>query len=85
MKILLTSKLNYLPALSGASKSDRSLVEGLARRGHRCRAVVPAHSPAGNVSARTAGERQFLAELAQRAIDVRETEPGLHSFRHNGV
>lgn len=85
MKILLTSKLNYLPALNGASKSDRSLVEGLARRGHHCRAVVPAHSPASNVSARTGGERRFLAELAQRAIDVRESEPGLHSFKHNGV
>jgi glycosyltransferase involved in cell wall biosynthesis len=85
VKILLASKLNYLPALSGASKSDRSLVEGLARRGHRCRAVVPAQSPASNISARTGGERQFLAELAQRAIDVRETEPGLHSFKHNGV
>lgn len=85
MKILLTSKLPYLPALSGASKSDRRLVESLARRGHRCRAVIPAYSPTSKVSTLAGGDRQFLAELAHRAIDVRSDVLGLHCFKYNGV
>jgi glycosyltransferase involved in cell wall biosynthesis len=85
VRILLTSRLTYLPALSGASKADRRLVEGLARRGHHCRVVIPAHSPASKTSALAGGDRQFLAELAHRAIDVREGGPGRHRFNYNGV
>jgi glycosyltransferase involved in cell wall biosynthesis len=36
MKILLAQKLPYLPALSGASKANKMLLEALARRGHTC-------------------------------------------------
>jgi hypothetical protein len=85
VRILLTSKLPYVPALSGASKADRSLVEGLTRCGHRCRVVIPAHSPASKVLALAGGDRPLLGELARRAIDVREDRAGLHRFEYNGV
>jgi hypothetical protein len=34
MRILLLQKLPFFPALAGADKSDRLLIEALARRGH---------------------------------------------------
>ena len=60
-------------------------MEGLARRGHRCRAVIAAHSPAGKVATLAAGDPPLLAELARRGIDVREADPGHQCFTHNGV
>jgi glycosyltransferase involved in cell wall biosynthesis len=85
VRILLTSKLPYLPALSGASKADRRLMEALAQCGHCCRAVIAGHSPLSKVSATAGGDPPLLAELARRGIDVCEATPGLHCFTHNGV
>ena len=44
MRILLAQKLPYVPALSGASKFTRALLEGLAQRNHSCR-VLAASKP----------------------------------------
>jgi amino acid adenylation domain-containing protein len=42
MKILLTMNLPYTRAHGGTNRSNRSLAEGLAERGHTVRVVVPA-------------------------------------------
>lgn len=79
MKILLTSKLPYIPALSGASKADRRLLESLADRGHSCRAIILANA---------------LALSEERAKSVVEPHQGIvtsavaedtDEFQHNGV
>jgi UDP:flavonoid glycosyltransferase YjiC (YdhE family)/glycosyltransferase involved in cell wall biosynthesis len=79
-KILLTSKLPYIPALSGASKADRQLLEGLAGRGHSCRAIV-LKSAASNPE----GDARFLAELSLREISLSSSSLGIDIFHHNGV
>lgn len=40
MRILFAQKLPYLPALNGASRIGRSLLEALAERNHQCRVVA---------------------------------------------
>src|SRR5262245_18009528 len=42
MKLLLAMNLPYVPALGGANKSNRLLLEALAAKGHATLAVVPA-------------------------------------------
>ena len=42
MKILLAQTINYYPGLGGANKSNRMLLEALARKGHTCRLLAPA-------------------------------------------
>src|SRR3712207_7252653 len=42
LKILLVQNMIYVPTYGGASKANRLLLEGLAAKGHSCRAIVPA-------------------------------------------
>lgn len=42
MRILLVQTINYYPGLGGANKSNRMLLEALARKGHTCRLLAPA-------------------------------------------
>jgi len=42
MRILLSQRTNYLPARGGANRTNKLLVEELARRGHDCLVVAPA-------------------------------------------
>ena len=80
LKILLTSKLTYVPTLSGANKADRRLLEGLAERGHFCRAIVLKHAAANPQS-----RAQFLAELSLQKIGLSASYPGIDAFHHKGV
>jgi len=41
VKILLIQTLSYLFASGGAHKANRSLIEGLAERGHECCVISP--------------------------------------------
>jgi amino acid adenylation domain-containing protein len=47
MRVLLLQSSPYLPSLGGANKANRLLLEGLAARGHACRAVGPAGEGSG--------------------------------------
>ncbi|WP_338555612.1 glycosyltransferase family 4 protein [Paenibacillus sp. KS-LC4] len=42
MKLLLAQNASYYPALGGANKSNRTLMEALSRLGHECRVVSTA-------------------------------------------
>lgn len=42
MKLLLAQNASYYPALGGANKSNRTLLEALSRLGHECRVVSTA-------------------------------------------
>jgi glycosyltransferase involved in cell wall biosynthesis/NRPS condensation-like uncharacterized protein/alpha-ketoglutarate-dependent taurine dioxygenase len=79
MKILLTMNLPYTRVHGGANKSNRSLVEELARRGHRVRVVVPALATPSRVTA-----EQVRAELIADGIEVRSID-GADLFKIDGV
>lgn len=70
----------YVPALGGANKGNRELLEALAATNHHCLAVVPAISPHGP---RTRGE--FLKDLTCRGIKVIASSTEVDVFRLNGV
>lgn len=80
MKILLAQKLTYIPALSGASKSDRFLFEGLAERGYHCRVVALASAARDR-----RGNKQFLTELAVRGIRLTSVSSAVNIFHYKGV
>jgi thioesterase domain-containing protein/glycosyltransferase involved in cell wall biosynthesis len=80
MRILLIQNLVYVPSHGGANKANRLMLEGLAGRGHDCRAVALATAAQG------AGTRDgFLAELTDRGIEVTASAPGVDVFRADGV
>ena len=75
MKILLAQNMLYVPALGGANKANRCLLEGLAERKHSCRALVPSTGSHGP------GTRsQFLHELVTRGIGVSFSATGVDVF-----
>lgn len=63
MRVLFSQDLIYFPTFVGASKSNRILLEALARQGHECEAVV--------IGCR-GNERQaaFYEEMKQRGIEI---------------
>ena len=79
MKILLTMNLPYTRVHGGANRSNRSLIEGLAARGHVIRAVVPALATPSHMT-----HDQLLTELAGEGHEVR-SEGGTDVFRVSGV
>ncbi|HEX8150235.1 MAG TPA: condensation domain-containing protein, partial [Pyrinomonadaceae bacterium] len=79
MKILLTMNLPYTRSHGGTNRSNRSLAEGLAARGHHVRALVPALAVPSSVT-----HAQLLEELRADGLRVR-TEGGLDRFELNGV
>jgi len=80
VKILLAHKLTYIPALSGASKGDRLLLEVLVERKHCCRVVTLASAvPGAN------GRAQFLDELAAREIKLISSSSAGDTFTYKGV
>ncbi len=80
MRLLLVQNLVYVPSHGGANKANRLLLEGLAARGHDCRAVALATAAQG------AGTRDaFLVELANRGLEVTASAPGVDVFRTDGV
>jgi len=80
VKILLAQKLTYIPALSGATKEDRLLLEGLAERKHSCRVVTLASAVPG-----AKGRAQFLNELAARGIKFSSSSSAVDIFHYKGV
>jgi glycosyltransferase involved in cell wall biosynthesis len=79
MNILLVMGAKYLPAHGGAQKNNRSLMEGLARRGHTCRVI--AHSIE---TAEAAAYAKILSGLAARGITVDSTSEA-DVYQHAGV
>ncbi|MDY7094050.1 MAG: amino acid adenylation domain-containing protein [Acidobacteriota bacterium] len=82
MRLLLVQNTTWVPALGGASKGNRLLLEDLARRGHRCAAVAPAVGVQVGLEDRSG----FHRALAERGIDVLGgTVPGTDRFHLEGV
>ncbi|MDQ1592737.1 MAG: hypothetical protein QOG71_3364 [Pyrinomonadaceae bacterium] len=65
MKILLTMNLPYFPIYGGANKVNRTIAEGLARRGHTVEVVVPALGVPSRLT-----HAELLDELASERIAV---------------
>ncbi len=79
MKILLAQNSLYYPSHGGGDKSNRLLMEALARKGHVCRVVARLASFGADEHAR------FLADLAARATPVLSSRSGVVVFRHREV
>ncbi|HEY0097572.1 MAG TPA: glycosyltransferase family 4 protein [Pyrinomonadaceae bacterium] len=80
MRILLAQPLGYLYATGGAHKANRMLMEGLAKRGHHCRALT-AYRSAESVQTR----EQFLSSLAKRGVSLSSSSPEADVFSLEGV
>jgi glycosyltransferase involved in cell wall biosynthesis len=82
MRILLAQNMVHMPSHGGASKSNRILMEQLARRGHACHVVAPAAGSALTL-------RWSVDELADRVAAAGATVSGLGGsglqFTHAGV
>ncbi len=80
MKILLVQNSLYYPAYGGGNKSNRLLLEAMARRGHVCRVLT-------RVSETLDAERlqTFLADLESRGVEIQSSAGGLVVFELNGV
>jgi surfactin synthase thioesterase subunit/glycosyltransferase involved in cell wall biosynthesis len=79
LRILLAQNSPYYPAHGGGDKSNRLLVEALAKRGHTVRVI-----------ARTAGfgageNERYVAELAARNVTPEAVENGVVRFPLHGV
>lgn len=79
MKIMMMHVLAYLPdpERGGAPKANRSLLEGLARRGHECRVVAPFFDHATQYRG-----GHYEEELRARGIRIEEDRARV---RHEGV
>lgn len=73
MRVLLAQQGPYVPAHDGANKANRFLMEGLARRGHACMAVLPVSPP---THPRTVAQLH-AAVLRAGATAVRESSDSL--------
>lgn len=78
MRILLAHNKTYYPALGGGDKSNRELMEALARRGHACRAI------ARLTSHDATAEAAFLRSLRDREKPY-ALQQGVAAFEHRGV
>ena len=79
MKILLAMNLPYYPALGGANKVNRCLLESLAERGHEVEAVVPLLDTPVRLS-----RDEVIRELEEQGGQVRVAD-GVCEFTLNGV
>lgn len=79
MRILLAHNSLYYPSHGGGDKSNRLLMEALAERGHRVRAVTRVERFGDSA------HEQLIGELQQRGVTAEKSHgPALH-FHLNGV
>lgn len=79
MKLLLTMNLPYTRIFGGANKSNKSLAEEFAGKGHDVEVLAPALATPSHIT-----HEQLLQELTAAGIKVREEE-GYYRFELNGV
>jgi glycosyltransferase involved in cell wall biosynthesis len=81
MKLLLLQDAVYLPTFGGGNKANRLLLESLAARGHSCRVIAPALTTRAGPTT----PEEFLAQMAERGVEVLEASPTAYRLRHRGV
>ena len=79
MKILLTMNLPYTRVHGGTNRSNKSLAEGVAERGHRVRVVVPALAMPSTITL-----AELLAGLEAKGIEITSNGEA-YIFEMNGV
>jgi amino acid adenylation domain-containing protein len=79
MKLLLTMNLPYTRAHGGTNRSNRSLAEALAARGHTVRVVVPALATPSRIT-----RAELLDQLRQEELTVIEAD-GVDQIMIDGV
>jgi hypothetical protein len=80
VKILLLQNMLYVPALGGANKANRLLLEALTEKGHICRVVAPAFAVHG-----LATSEEFLESLRARNLSIIDTSDTACIFRCHNV
>src|SRR5437879_1393948 len=78
MRIALLQEERYLPHFHGSNKSNRALLQALARERHQCMALCP-------VLLKSASPESFRAEMKARGIEVRENSAGMFWYRDGDV
>ncbi|MGH9759306.1 MAG: hypothetical protein ACREAC_00540, partial [Blastocatellia bacterium] len=76
----MAQNMLYLPSLGGANKVTRTLMEGLAAKGHKCQAVAPA---TGSHGLRT--REAFEEEMQARGKRVEWRGEGVCVFEEKNV
>ena len=79
MRIVLVQDTVWIPSFGGANKMNRLLLEGLAKTGNTCHAIV-----AGHGAQAFSDEEAFAKELAERGVEW-EDECDSRTFCFNGV
>jgi glycosyltransferase involved in cell wall biosynthesis len=79
MRILLVQDMVWIPSFGGANKMNRLLLEGLARLGNTCHAIVAGHGAQASF-----GQEEFAKELRDRGITFEDMVDS-RSFSYNGV
>ncbi|MGB5259911.1 MAG: hypothetical protein WBO34_05240, partial [Gammaproteobacteria bacterium] len=82
MKIALIQDEIYLPSFGGGTKANRYLLEEFARNGHECVAYTRALTRSADGPNDIA---QFYAEVSAHGANAQEAEPGVFSYKHEGV
>ncbi|MFI9771937.1 glycosyltransferase [Streptomyces sp. NPDC052415] len=83
MKILLAQNLIHLPSHGGANRSNRLLMEELARRGHTCFVVGPLTGALATGA--VTGPDAAVAALRERGATVLDDGPDAVVYRYRGV
>jgi len=80
MRFLLLQSSVYFPSFGGGNKSNRLLLEALAKRGHQC------YSISKSIDAQTVIDKRSEQEvLIVRGIETQQYLPGVNYYKYNGV
>jgi glycosyltransferase involved in cell wall biosynthesis len=80
VRIVLAQNMLYLPAHGGANRSNRVMLEQLAREGHECHAISPV---SGRL--RAGDDRTLMESLTERGISARSLGDGSVRYQLAGV
>lgn len=78
MRVALLQDEVYVPNYYGSSKSNRMLMEALAKEGHECRAIC-------GTTWYPTGAQRFEDEMARLRIGYRSDPTGVRNFHYRGV
>ena len=80
MRLLMTMNVPYTRSHGGANRSNRGLIEGLARRGHEAFVVAPALAQPSPIS-----YEEWIEELAALGVAVKPEDEDTVAFTWGGV
>src|SRR5437660_10730919 len=80
MRVMMVYYGFYVTVHGGGAKTDRFIMEALARRGHDCRVLIPT-----SYTSHQKSEDEFIHRLQQRSINYQRLDEGVLQFELNSV